>query len=52
VSLPSIASQIMVSPDKLFPESPAWWVGALVMVGWSVLFGLIGVYLTRRRDIS
>ncbi len=29
-----------------------WWVGALVMIGWSLLAGTIGVLLTRRRDIS
>ncbi len=52
VSMPPIASQIMISPDKLYPESAAWWVGALVMIGWSVLAGAIGVLLTRRRDVS
>jgi ABC-type transport system involved in multi-copper enzyme maturation permease subunit len=52
VSLPPVASQIMISPDKLYPESAAWWVAALVMIGWSALAGTIGVLLTRRRDIS
>ncbi len=52
VALPPIASQIMISPDKLYPQSAAWWVGALVMIGWSVLAGAVGVLLTRRRDIS
>lgn len=52
VSLPSIASQIMISSEKLYPQSAAWWVGALVMVGWSLLAGTIGVLLTRRRDVS
>ncbi len=52
VIAPTIASQIMVSPDKLYPQSAAWWVGALVMLGWSVLAGGIGILLTRRRDIS
>jgi ABC-2 type transport system permease protein len=52
VILPPIASQIMVSPEKLFPESPKWWVGALVMIGWSVLAGAVGMWLNRRRDIS
>jgi ABC-type transport system involved in multi-copper enzyme maturation permease subunit len=52
VIMPPIASQIMISPDKLYPQSAAWWVGALVMVGWSVLAGLGGILLTRRRDIS
>lgn len=52
VSLPSIASQVMISPEKLYPQSAAWWVGALVMIGWSVLAGAVGVLLTRRRDVS
>jgi ABC-2 type transport system permease protein len=52
VSMPSIASQIMISPDKLYEQSAAWWVGALVMIGWSLLAGTIGLLLTRRRDIS
>jgi ABC-type transport system involved in multi-copper enzyme maturation permease subunit len=52
VSLPSIASQVMISPDKLYPQSAAWWVGALVMIGWSALAGTIGLLLTRRRDVS
>jgi ABC-2 type transport system permease protein len=52
VSLPPIASQIMISPDKLYAQSAPWWVGALVMIGWSLLAGTVGVLLTRRRDIS
>jgi ABC-2 type transport system permease protein len=52
VALPPIASQIMISPEKLYEQSAAWWVGALVMIGWSLLAGAIGVLLTRRRDIS
>jgi ABC-2 type transport system permease protein len=52
VALPPIASQIMISPDKLYPQSTFWWVGALVMIGWSVLAGTIGLLLTRRRDIA
>ena len=52
VSMPSIATQVMISPDKLYEQSPPWWVGALVMIGWSVLAGLVGILLTRRRDIS
>lgn len=49
---PSMASQIMVSPEEVYPESPAWWVGALVLVGYGIVFGTIGTLITRRRDIS
>jgi ABC-2 type transport system permease protein len=52
VSMPPIASQVMISPTKLYDESAAWWVGVIVMLAWSVLAGGIGVLLTRRRDIS
>ena len=52
VIMPSIASQVMISPDKLYPESAAWWVGALSMIGWSLLAGAVGILLNRRRDIA
>jgi hypothetical protein len=42
----------MISPDKLYPQSAAWWVAALVMIGWSILAGAIGLFLTRRRDVA
>lgn len=49
---PSMASQVMVSPEEVYPESPAWWVGALVLVGYGIVFGTIGTLITRKRDIS
>jgi ABC-2 type transport system permease protein len=49
---PAIASQIMISPEPIFPGTPAWWVGGLVLVGYGVLFGVVGTMITRRRDIS
>ncbi|GIG61908.1 hypothetical protein Lfu02_62800 [Longispora fulva] len=52
VVMPPVASQVMISPDKLYPQSASWWVGALVMAGWALLSGGIGIVLTRRRDIS
>lgn len=52
VMVPSIASQVMVSGGADLPGSPAWWVGALVLVGYTLIAGLIGVSITRRRDIS
>ncbi|WP_412543390.1 ABC transporter permease [Longispora sp. K20-0274] len=52
VMVPPVASQVMISPDKLYPQSASWWVGALVMAGWALVAGGIGVLLTRRRDIS
>jgi ABC-type transport system involved in multi-copper enzyme maturation permease subunit len=49
---PGVASQVMISPEPTFQDSPEWWVGALVLVGYGVLFGVIGTLITRKRDIS
>ncbi|WP_117211715.1 ABC transporter permease [Allorhizocola rhizosphaerae] len=49
---PSMASQIMVSPEKVYPQSPDWWVGALVLVGYGIVFGTIGTMIARKRDVS
>lgn len=49
--LPSSASSLMVSGTNL-PNQPAFWVGALVLIGWSVLTGTIGTLITRTRDVS
>jgi ABC-2 type transport system permease protein len=52
VIVPAIASAIMISPVKTFPQSPPQWVGALVLIGYGVLAGLIGTLIIRRRDVS
>lgn len=52
VVVPSIASLVMTSATKLYPQSPPAWVGAAVLVGYGFVAGAIGVFLTRRRDIS
>lgn len=49
---PSVATQVMVSPEQTIIPIPHWWVGALVLVGYGLVFGLIGTLITRRRDIS
>jgi ABC-2 type transport system permease protein len=49
---PSVASLVMVSPERVYPESPVWWVGALVLVGYGLVFGTAGALITRGRDIS
>ncbi|PZF92566.1 ABC transporter permease [Micromonospora deserti] len=48
---PAAASQIMISGGES-EMTPAWWVGALVLVGYALLSGVAGVLITRRRDIS
>ena len=52
VAVPSIASMVMTSTDRLYPEAPPQWVGALVLVGYGLVAGVIGTLITRRRDIS
>ncbi|GAA1368798.1 ABC transporter permease subunit [Catellatospora chokoriensis] len=50
-AMPSLASNLMTSGANL-PGQPAYWVGALVLVGWAVVTGLVGTLLTRSRDVS
>jgi ABC-2 type transport system permease protein len=52
VAWPGVASSVMVSPERPFADSPDWWVGALVLVAYGILFGVVGTLITRRRDIS
>jgi ABC-2 type transport system permease protein len=52
VIVPSVAAQIFVSPIKTFPQSPPYWVGGLVLLGYGVVAGVIGTLIIRRRDIS
>lgn len=52
VSMPAIASQVMISPVKTYPQSPEQWVGAAVLIGYAVVAGLIGILINRRRDVS
>ncbi|MEV0459602.1 ABC transporter permease [Catellatospora methionotrophica] len=50
-AMPSLASGLMTSGTSL-PGQPEYWVGALVLVGWAVVTGLVGTLLTRSRDVS
>jgi len=52
VIVPATAAQIAVSAVQAFPQAPPWWVGALVLLGYGVVTGLIGIAIMRRRDIS
>ncbi|WBB98107.1 MULTISPECIES: ABC transporter permease subunit [unclassified Solwaraspora] len=49
--VPSIASQLMVAGTDL-PDSPPRWTGALILIGYALLTGIVGTVITRRRDIS
>jgi ABC-2 type transport system permease protein len=52
VIVPSIASQIMTTSGPTFDHAPPQWVGAVVLIGYGVVFGVIGTLITRKRDIS
>jgi len=51
VLIPPLASQLMVTGTDL-PGNPARWVGAVVLIGYAVVTGVIGTALLRKRDIS
>lgn len=50
--LPSSASSAMTSPPTQLGELLPWWAGALVLAGYALAFGALGVWLSVRRDIS
>jgi ABC-2 type transport system permease protein len=52
VIVPAVASSIMISPSKVFPQSPPEWVGAVVLIGYGLLAGIIGTVILRKRDVS
>ncbi|MFF5293737.1 ABC transporter permease subunit [Paractinoplanes globisporus] len=51
VLVPTTASQLMLSGTEL-PGNPPRWVGALVLIGYAVIAGVVGTLITKRRDIS
>ncbi|GHJ43970.1 hypothetical protein Cs7R123_13120 [Catellatospora sp. TT07R-123] len=50
-AMPSLASTLMTSGTDL-PDQPHYWVGAVVLLAWAVVTGLLGTLLTRTRDVS
>lgn len=51
VIAPAVASLVMITPGRAFDHAPPQWAGLLIMVGYAVLLGTVGVLRTRRRDI-
>lgn len=51
VLIPTTASQLMISGTDL-PGNPPRLVGALVLIGYALITGIIGTQITRTRDIS
>lgn len=53
VVIPSVASSVMTTgTGESGGGGVAWWVGALVLLGYAVVAGVAGILITRRRDIS
>jgi ABC-2 type transport system permease protein len=54
VIAPAVASLVMTTPGRLLDmdHPPPQWAGLLVMLGYTLGFGAIGVMLTRRRDAT
>jgi ABC-2 type transport system permease protein len=51
VLVPTTASALMISGTEL-PGNPPRWVGAVVLIGYAVVAGVVGTLITKRRDIS
>jgi ABC-2 type transport system permease protein len=51
VLVPTTASQLMLSGTDL-PGNPPRWVGAVVLIGYAIVAGVVGTLITKRRDIS
>ncbi len=54
VIAPAVASLVMTTPGRIIDmdNPPPQWAGVVVMLGYTVLFGTIGIVLTRRRDVT
>jgi ABC-type transport system involved in multi-copper enzyme maturation permease subunit len=51
VLVPTTASQLMISGTEL-PGNPPRWVGAVVLIAYALVMGLLGTAIMKRRDIS
>jgi len=52
VIAPAVATRVMITPGRAFAHAPPQWAGLAVMIGYAVVFGAIGVVLTKRRDVT
>lgn len=53
VIAPAVASLVMTTPGRIdIDNPPPQWAGLVVMLAYTVLFGLIGIVVTRRRDVT
>jgi ABC-type transport system involved in multi-copper enzyme maturation permease subunit len=48
---PAVASEVMTTSGPAFPHAPPGWVGAVIMIGYTVALVAGGIALTKRRDV-
>jgi ABC-type transport system involved in multi-copper enzyme maturation permease subunit len=51
VVAPAVASLVMITPGRAFDHAPPQWAGLLIMTGYVLVLGALGVLRTRRQDI-
>jgi ABC-2 type transport system permease protein len=51
VIAPALAYTVMIMSGQAFPDAPAGWVGAVIMIGYTVALVAGGIALTKRRDV-
>ena len=51
VIAPAVASLVMITPGRAFDHAPPQWAGLLVMMGFVLSLGAVGVLRIRRRDV-
>jgi ABC-2 type transport system permease protein len=49
--VPTTASTLMISGTDL-PDNPPRWVGAIVLIGYAAIAGVLGTAIMKRRDIA
>jgi ABC-type transport system involved in multi-copper enzyme maturation permease subunit len=53
VIAPAVASLVMTTPGRIdIDNPPPQWAGIVVMLAYTVVFGAIGIIVTRRRDVT
>ena len=48
---PAVASEVMTTSGPAFPSAPPGWVGAVIIIGYTVALVAGGIALTKRRDV-
>src|SRR6202522_2602023 len=51
VIAPALAYTVMIMSGQAFPDAPAGWVGAVIMIGYTAALVAGGIALTKRRDV-